>query len=318
MPSERNIGELALYPSANTSADWADVDAAVRNNSFFSACIEDERLLSALQKLVAQATDEGWSVGMFVDEALRMLDDIASDPETRDNKKFQDGYNRLYDVERLRLIYTTQRELSAGYKSFVDAFKPANLWAYPAWAFIRQPGARDEYKRKDHVTQEGQIKLKTDIKYWLMRNREEIGGFGNPYGPWGFNSWMRERPVPRKTVEEMGLLKPGEEVKIPPDYAKWGIGNTLKQIGQAGVSDLTPEQQQTVVDRCEDEGINVTKTDDNHLQVTPDPSNPDDPLNKIDDMTIDEWLNQEARRMWGTDDDDMILNELLKQPTNNE
>ena len=66
-----------------------------------------------------------------------------------------------------------------------------------------------------------------------------------------------------------------------------------------------------MVDRCEDEGINVTKTDDNHLQVTPDTSNPDDPLNKIDDMTIDEWLNQEARRMWGTDDDDEILQILL-------
>lgn len=294
---ERNVGQLPLYPSSKTSADWGEVDAAVRNNAFFSACIEDERLLSALQKLVAQATDEGWSVGTFVDEALQMLDNIALDPETRGDETFQDNFNRLYDVERLRLIYLTQKQLSAGYRNFAEAFEPFQLQMYPAWEFRRQPGAREQYKREDHVKHEGEVRLKTDLKFWLLRNREDIGGFGNPFGPWGFNSWMREISVPREKVEQMGLLKPGERLTIPPEYAKWGIGKTLQDIGSAGVSDLTDEQKQTVVDRCKDEGVTVTQPDDNHLQVTPDKDNESDPLVKIELAELEDWATQEVNNM---------------------
>jgi hypothetical protein len=294
---ERNVGQLPLYPSSRTSAEWNQVDVAVRNNSFFSACIEDERLLAALQKLVDIAIDEGWSVGGFIDEALRMLEDIAADPETKDDAIFEDNFKRLYDVERLRLIYTTQRELSAGYKNFTNAFKPANLWDYPAWEFRRQQGAIEKYKRPDHVQHEGQIRLKTDIKFWLMRNREDIGGFGNPYGPWGFNSWMREIRVPREKAEKMGLLKPGEKLTVPPEYSKWGITDALKKMGSSGVSDLSDEQQEKVIDRCKNEDISVTKTDDNHLQVTPDPSNKNEPLVQLEEATLEEWAQQEAEHM---------------------
>jgi hypothetical protein len=294
---ERNVGQLPLYPSSRTSAEWNQVDVAVRNNSFFSACIEDERLLAALQKLVDIAIDEGWSVGGFIDEALIMLDGIAADPETKGDAIFEDDFKRLYDIERLRLIYLTQKKLSSGYSNFCEAFEPFQLQMYPAWEFRRQPGAREEYKRRDHVTHEGQIKLKTDLKFWLLRNREDIGGFGNPYGPWGFNSWMREIPVPRDKVEKMGLLKPGEKLTVPPEYSKWGIADALKQMGSAGVSDLSDEQQDNVIDRCKDEDISVTRTDDNHLQVTPDPNNKNEPLVQLEEATLEEWAQQEVERM---------------------
>ena len=324
MPAARNIEALTLYPSAKTSAEWADVSAAVRNNAFFSACIEDERLLAALQQLVAKATEEGWSVGLFLDEALQMLDNIAADTSTKKAETFRDNFEQLYNVERLRLIYLTQRELSAGYFNFQNAFSPYQLYAYPAWKFHRQPGAKEQNKRADHVQHEGEVRLKTDIAYWLDRNRAEIGGFGNPYGPWGFNSWMRELPVRRRDAEAMGLVKRGEKLSIPPALAEWGLQQAIQQTGQASVPDLTNEQQQRVVDRCAQEGIKVVPKEPeqskpvapqpvrptpptqpakplppqgNTLQVVPNPDNPNDPLTRLEEATTDAWLNEEAQRI---------------------
>lgn len=262
MPTERRIVELPLYPSSNTTADWNTVSAAIRNNSFFSACVEDERLLGALQKLVGEAAENGWSVGGFIDEALQKLEAIAISPETVRDDKFRDSYERLYDVERLRLIYLTQWELSDGFRRFNEAFSPYQLYAYPAWEFHRQPGAKEENKRADHVQHEGEIRLKTDIDYWLDRNRPEIGGFGNPYGPWGFNSWMRELPVRRREAEALGLIQPGEKLTVPPGLAEWGLPQALDGMGRAGTSDLTPDQQQNVIDRCDKEGIKVVREDE--------------------------------------------------------
>lgn len=273
------------------------VSAAVRNNSFFSACIEDERLLSALQKLVDQAVEDGWSVGGFIDEALQELDRIALDPEKQKDETFQDNFSKLYNSERLRLIYMTQMQLANGYRLFCDAFDPYRLNTHPAWKFHRQPGAKEQNKRPDHVQHQGEIRLKTDIEYWLDRNRPEIGGFGNPYGPWGFNSWMRELPVRRGEVEKMGLLKHGEKLSVPPAFAEWNLSKAIQQVGKQGISDLTPKQQQNVISRCAEQGITVAQPAENTLQVVPASDSPDDPLAALDAAAVDAWVTQQVHEI---------------------
>ena len=310
MPSpSRSIKDLKLYPSAKNSADWGDVSASVRNSAFFSACVEDERLLAALQKLVALAASEGWSPTAFIDNAMSMLEDIRLE-QTKEgpSEKFEDSYARLYNQERLRLIYRTQREMANGYRLFTKAFEPLYLNAYPAWEFKRQAGAKEDNKRPDHVQHEGDIRLKTDIKYWLERNRAEIGGFGNPYGPWGFNSWMRTLNVDRDKAEALGLVKPGERLQVPPEYAEWNIATAIRQIGTASVADLKPKQRETVVERCEEENILVTM-DDETLQITPS-EEPSDPLNKLEEQTLEDWFAQEEARINLLTEEE-ILEELL-------
>jgi hypothetical protein len=60
---------------------------------------------------------------------------------------------------------------------------------------------------------------------------------------------------------------------------------------------LSDEQQDNVIDRCKDEDISVTRTDDNHLQVTPDPNNKNEPLVQLEEATLEEWAQQEVERM---------------------
>ena len=64
------------------------VDPSVRATSFFSACVEDERVLAGLQGLVNAAMEDGLSMQEFVDEALTMLDFIKLEqPEDEEEKK---------------------------------------------------------------------------------------------------------------------------------------------------------------------------------------------------------------------------------------
>lgn len=314
MPTaERRVRDLKLSPSAHTTAGWHGVSAAVRNTSFFSACVEDERILAALQELVDRAIQNGWSVTAFVEHALNMLDDIRLErypgSEGRERgQEFDDSFDLLYDINRLRLIYQTQRDLANGFRQFVEDFDPFELQVYPAWEFVRQPGAKEENKRTDHVKHEGSIRLKTDLPFWLARNSPDQGGFGNPYGPWGFNSWMRVFPVDRETAEAMGLIKPGERLQIPAEYAEWNIGNVIQSIGTASVTDLLPEQRRRVVERTKEQGITVEEEDDK-LHVVPG-DDPQDPLNILDEESLEDWLKQEQERLDNMSEEE-ILNEIL-------
>lgn len=303
--------QLSLYPSSMTTAEWADIEPAVRNSAFFSATVEDERLLAALQKLVETGLSEGWSTAVFIDNALQMLENISLDPEARTAETFREDFETLYDSQRLRLIFQTQAELAHGYKQFQEAFSPMSLQVYPGWKFVRQPGAKEEYKRFDHVRTENFIRLKTDLKFWLRRNRREIGGFENPYTPWGFNSKMRTQPVNRKTCEELGLLKKGQKVVIPAEYSQWGISTAVQGMGKAGAADLSSEQKNNVKKRCQDEGIKVEEKD-NTLQIIPDKENPEDTLTQLQEKEANAWLEDEMRRLNELSAEE-LLNELLNE-----
>ena len=311
MPApSRTVRDLKLYPSAKSSAEWGTVSAAVRNSAFFSACVEDERLLGALKKLTEEATEQNWSATSFIDKAMTMLENIRLEhaKEGASDEAFEDSYDRLYNQNRLRLIYRTQRELADGYKLFTEAFEPLYLNMYPAWMFMRQAGAKEDNKRPDHVAHEGEVRLKTDIKYWLDRNRVEIGGFGNPYAPWGFNSWMRSIEVDRSKAEALGLVKPGERLQVPPEYAEWNLASTLKQISTASVADLAPEQRETIVERCKEENISVAMEEET-LQIVPSEDH-SDPISVLEEQSFEDWVIEEEARINLLSEEELLL-ELL-------
>jgi hypothetical protein len=70
---------------------------------------------------------------------------------------------------------------------------------------------------------------------------------------------MRELPVRRREAEALGLIQPGEKLTVPPGLAEWGLPQAVDGMGRAGASDLTPEQQQRVIDRCDEQGIKVVR-----------------------------------------------------------
>lgn len=270
-----------------TSAEWAEVEPAVRNNAFFSACVEDERVLAALKGLVDEALAEGLSPQEFVRRALVMLEGIRLTPpeDGAAREVFEESIGVLYDPERLRLILRTQEQLASGYAAFCKAFERVHLLLNPGWRFVRQPGAKT--KREDHVKHEGAVRLKTDWQFWLARNDPSFGGFGNPYAPFGFNSWMRTFPVSREECEKLGLLQPGEKVTIPDELFDWNLPETLRRMGTASTLDLPKDAVDRIIDRCKEEGVQVEPVPgEERVQVVPPPGLDD----KLVDAVVDDML----------------------------
>lgn len=268
---------LSISPSSRTAAQWAALTAQERAGKFFIACVEDERLLLELQKLVDECIDEGVSEAEFVHRASLLLGEITDpatgrpyyDPAGREGLTDEEhiAYDRdvtnLDSSARLKLLFRTQSEIAHGVQFWLECMEPRRLAMYPAWRFVRQPGART--KREDHVEHENDVRLITDYDYWLARNSPDFGGFNNPYPPFGYNSWMRVEPVPREEAEALGLIAPGEPVTVPPELeallaVAWE--HAIDQSNTASISSLPPEAQERIIQRCENAGLTLTPTPD--------------------------------------------------------
>lgn len=257
MPALQKLKSLTVYPSARTTAEWAEVDAAIRNTAFFSATIEDEHVLTYLKKMVEYALEEGLSMQEFTRVALHMLENISVQPDTRGDVVRQEAIETLFNPTRLRLVFRTQSELAHGYAQTCEHFSDRALRMFPAWRFVRQPGAKESQKRPDHVKHEGAVRLKTDVDFWNARNRPEIGGFGNPFPPFGFNSWCRVEEVSRAECERLGLIKPGAKVPKSQKLAEHSFAESLSQIGTASTVDLSADAVERIKQRCKAAGITL-------------------------------------------------------------
>ena len=313
---DTHVRQLQLFPSARSSAEWAAVEPSVRNVSFFSACVEDERVLAELQGLVAVGLQAGWSMSEFVHEAelaferLRILP-RGEEQTDEERKTFLHSLDTVNEFNRLRLIFRTQSELAHGYAQFCEEFDAFSLYTFPGWRFMRMDGARESQKRPDHVEHEYETRLKTDLDFWLDRNRPEIGGFGNPYGPWGYNSWCYTEPVSRQECIDLGLMDKDEKISPPPELAEWNLPGVLEQIGTAGTKLLDHQARQNIIDACREEGFSVEYDPEEHsISVVP---RKGEPLFELQRTMFDEWLDeQEELFKWEVDEEEFerMLDEM--------
>lgn len=209
---------LTTVPTALSSAELAKMRAEVRTGAFFSARIEDVHYLDGLRQFVQQGIDEGLTEGEFIYRVRAWLESNAHSlgedytaPSVRldawereEVVKYERSVRNIDSLARLRLIFRTQAEMCAGVTEWRRGMEDEQVQLFPAWRFIRRPGAKTF--RADHVEHEDAVRLKTDLAFWIARNNPEFGGFGNPWPPFGFNSWMWIVPVSRSECESLGLI----------------------------------------------------------------------------------------------------------------
>jgi hypothetical protein len=90
---------------------------------------------------------------------------------------------------------------------------------YPAARFVRFDP--DDEPNPLHKANENKV-YKWDDPFWLHMNNKQIGGFEVPWGPFGFESYMTQRPVKREEAERLGIVKKGERIKRP-DVKRFGV-----------------------------------------------------------------------------------------------
>jgi hypothetical protein len=257
-----------VTPSAFNSRQWATVASAFRNRAFFSATVTSAKVLNKMRNTLLdwmQSTVEevvnvntGARETVFKESSVAKFKEKVGDLMINEGlaKPSDFGDNRITNVvgqTRLNLIFNTNTEQAATFADWqMKISDEAWLNRYPAAEFVRRPGAI--IKRPLHVQNEGAIRRYDDLDFWLYMNNAEIGGFQVPWGPYGFNSYMTQKPVKRAIAEKLGLVKPGERIKSP--NVKF-LGVDLKQQFNANVTaemdDVTPEirkkAQETIVAR---------------------------------------------------------------------
>lgn len=227
-PFSEAIGKLGsrspLAANLNT-AEWHRIPVALREAAFLSANVQEVRFLQLARDLInAHLKGEREQVighDGVVRTALRVggkarFIELMQEAAVRFGMgplRPQDA-GTLKDItseRRLALIFDVQTEAARSYGQWLQGMDPVILHLWPAYRFVREVEVKKPRRR--HVDNEGVVRLKTDLKFWLYMNASDIGGFGVPWGPWGFNSGMGVQDVDRTEAERLGLIKPGEAIK---------------------------------------------------------------------------------------------------------
>ncbi len=223
----RKLGERSPVGSILRSADWSRVPTAIRERSFFSATVEDVRFLQRAQKFledfIAQTrltNENGESYlkaggrAQFIEELQKfaLREGMGSlDPEIKGTMR------DIASETRLGLIFDTNLKSAQDYGYWKEGQDPDVLDAFPSQRFIRVAAVRKP--RPLHQANRNEVRRKDDLRFWLAMNDPAIGGFGVPWGPWGFNSGMDVEDVGRAESDALGLTTPEETIQpIEKDF----------------------------------------------------------------------------------------------------
>ncbi len=219
------LGARSPIGAKLTSEEWQRVPLALRERAFFSATIENTRFLQQSRDLltdfltgareevtlpdgtVTTALKTG-SRADFVRQARRFAQEHGLGPVDPDD---EGGLRDIKSETRLGLIFDVQTEAAYSYGNWTQGMDRDALDAFPAQRFVREVEVKTP--RAIHSQNEGVVRLKTDLQFWLGMNSPVIGGFGVPWGPWGFHSGMGVEDVDRAEAEQLGLLTPGQPVQ---------------------------------------------------------------------------------------------------------
>jgi len=239
------LGKRSVVGAALRSDQWSRVPTAIREGSFFSATIEDARFLQEAKGLLTAFLENGrervtgpdgrerlalktGGRAQFIEQAREFAQERGLGPlDPVDTGTIKD----IQSEQRLALIFDTQAKAANDYGYWKQGQDPDVLDEFPAQRFVRVVDVKAPRER--HRQFEGEVRLKSDLAFWLSMNDPEFGGFGVPWGPWGFNSGMDVEDVDRAEAEALGLLEPGEQVEP--------VEQELNDTLAAGVRSLDPD-----------------------------------------------------------------------------
>ena len=214
------IGDKSLIGSALDSEQWSQLPLALRERAFFSATVENVRFLQRARDSITDYLSSQVETLPNGDKALatgsrqqfiKQMQDFAIAEGMGPLDASEAGTLKDITSEgRLGLIFDINTQAAEDYADWKQGQDPDVLAEFPAQRFIR---VRDvKQPRIVHQQNEDVIRLKTDLGFWMAMNYPVFGGFGVPWGPWGFGSGMGVQDEDRDTAEQAGLIDPGQRV----------------------------------------------------------------------------------------------------------
>lgn len=223
-----------ILPVDVGTAELDQLSAAIRERSVFSAHVLEVDFLTTLRdqigKLVAGVSEGSgkYTNPVTVRKALKsILESVGYEASPRDIGTLKD----LRTYQRLHLIVETNLRMAQGYATYRRGLSSEALAQYPAAEFTRIYSRR--VPRGTHRTKEGALVVDNPNYWrdrWIRAGGQVFNGkmialksdpvwtaisrFKLPYGPPDFNSGYGQLPVKRKEAIRLGLLAPGQQVKV--------------------------------------------------------------------------------------------------------
>ena len=213
----------ALVGSGLDTKQWNAIQAALRNRAFFSAEVENVRMLDAMRSNVDKLVSAQKSPSEIRRDLRAYFAQLGYNPGEKSGT-----IKDLYTKARLDVMMRTNAEQARGFANHLRATSPGAISAAPAYELVRvkvRKMPRDWHARwqkaASAVGWEGvargtdrMIAMK-DSPVWV-----KISAFGNPFPPFDFNSGMGVRNVRKSECRALGLLGEDEEPKAPetPDF----------------------------------------------------------------------------------------------------
>lgn len=224
-------------PSEFNSAQWQTVPPAIRQKAFFSATVNSAKVLTRWRAMLLDWLDgatekitlpNGEVTTAFKEVSLAKFRERGADFAIKEglatSADFKDQkITNVISNARLALVFNTNTEMAQEFAYWKERVgNPTYINKFPAAEFVRRPGGNPKQFRQRHVANDGVIARWDDLSFWLSMNQADDGGFQVPWGPWGYNSYMRQRPVSRKKAIALGLVRRNEIVR-PPDVRQYGV-----------------------------------------------------------------------------------------------
>lgn len=205
-------------PSGMSSAEWAEIDPQIRDQAFFSARVEQQRILDSLQEKLTRLIRNELDPSEFRRDMRSFLDSIGYDPDEGDAGTIKD----LRTQARLDLIRKINVGMARGFKQWRQFTTPAALEEFPAQRLVRRQRRnlkRDWLTRWLQAAQDvgwegvyrgnDMVALKSS-PIWVRLSR-----FGHPYPPFDFNSGMGTENVSIDECIKMGFKEAEKPQTVP-------------------------------------------------------------------------------------------------------
>jgi hypothetical protein len=215
----QKVGLRSPIGAALNSSQWSDVPVALRERAFFSSQVENVRFLQRAKDALGdfltgarevlpngQTVLKTGSRAVFVQQMREFAQAEGMGPLDPQDKG---GLKDIQAEKRLGLIFDVQTTAANEYGNWKQGQDADVLDEFPAQRFIREADVASP--RPLHQQNEGVVRRKDDLDFWLAMNSPNLGGFGVPWGPWGYNSGMGVEDVDRAEAEALGLIRPGEK-----------------------------------------------------------------------------------------------------------
>lgn len=204
-----------------SSAEWANIEPAIREKCFFSARVSNAEVLGKMRELIGKALDD---TKRNPNQAHVSKDKFISEMKSYlKSKGYVMGGTALTDItsrKRLGLIYQMNVDEAREYGRYVRGQDPELLEAFPAWEFTRiehRRVPRTDWERRFRVAGgkviNGRMVALKSSDVWTNLSR-----FGRPYPPFDFGSGMGVVDIERSDAIKLGLIPDDEPADEIPDF----------------------------------------------------------------------------------------------------